>query len=692
METLQSLLSEENLKARNALIKKAFMPYTAPICVDGAEKQTALILLNLALLNAKCENYLDPKTAKQYLKNDDNICRSLNEISWFHTHNLKYPDCRVKDQKVLSLLPSQYANLVSNYASTIEFGWAHDSKEYKHCLWLLSSFVWQGEITSLLNLMIENDPTWMPLLAKLGLTKKKASLFKKTLEEALSQSSFPESVHPLSKRLRFPWKGEEVTITPVMNHGFQMALERYVRSPECRFNTTTQLLPNSPSIGSLAGALGGHMRLLNYPLSVRPHSKRTLSSSWERTHRFFDDFAMMNKKTCGLLRRLSGESALSTPKKQMQVRRYQIRALRRQIGVWLMPLVELRDHIEESGDDFATEDALVQAFVFNDLSELETLASGLNQQLQLTLQESKFGWRYAYHQKLMPLMKRQLRWILRRLIQSQDGTEATHDEQYIYLSRMRVFDASMMGSPYLAGSPSLTAIWGFMHAYQRQFIELLDADQDCLFESFAIFFRSESRHYTAKLTELSKPLHKRNVSPIKRTTLRSEHVADLEFNMVIKVKSEVRISDYAKALKAALPFNFAGGGLFPPELDISRNWLSTYPERSSLFHRISRLPSSGCWLIPAKERPQTLPELDACLSADHTQLPLQCGYAFLENPKARFNSLTKHHCYADNVIGLGKRLNPVEVRWGKQDNFFRLAFWTLTENDAAILIEGVKED
>ncbi|WP_281544953.1 type I-F CRISPR-associated protein Csy2 [Grimontia sp. SpTr1] len=692
METLQSLLSEENLKARNARIKKAFMPYTAPTCVDGAEEQTAVILLNLAFLNAKCEDYLDPETAKQYLKHEDNICRSLNEISWFHTHNLKYPDCRVKDQKVLSLLPSQYANLVSNYTSTIEFGWAHDSKEYKHCLWLLSSFVWQGEVTSLLNLIRDNDPIWMPLLATLGLTKKKASLFKKTLEEALSQAFFPDSVHPISKKLRFPWKGEELTITPVVNHGFQMALERYVRSPECRFYTTTLLLPNPSAIGSLAGALGGNMRLLSYPLSVRPHSKRTLSSSREKTHRFFDHFAMVNKKTSSLLGRLSGESRLATPKKQIQVRRYQIRALRRQLGVWLMPLVELRDHIEESGESFDTEDALVRAFVFNDLSELETLASGLNQQLQLTLQESKFGWRYAYHQKLMPLMKRQLRWILRRLIQAQDDTKAAHNEQYIYLSRMRVFDASMMGSPYLAGAPSLTAIWGFMHAYQLRFRELLEPNQECLFESFAIFFRSESRHYTAKLTELSKPLHKRNVSPIKRTTLRSEHVADLEFDMVIKVKSEARVSDYIKALKAALPINFAGGGLFPPELDISLNWLSSYPDRTSLFQRVSRLPSSGRWLIPAKERPQTLPELDACLSADHTQLPLHCGYAFLEHPKARLNSLTKHHCYADNVIGLGKRLNPVEVRWGKQDNFFRLAFWTLTENDAAILIESVEED
>ncbi|RXJ71340.1 hypothetical protein CS022_21155 [Veronia nyctiphanis] len=336
METLQSLLAEKNMKVRNAQIKRAFMPYTAPICVNGFEEQTIVVLLNLALLNANCKDYLNADTAREFLQSEDNINRSLTAISWFHTHNLKYPDCRVNKQKLLCLESSKYPNLVSHYSSSTELGWANNSNQYQYPLWLLSSFVWQGKVTSLFNFLIENDATWMPLLAKFGLTKKRASLIKKSLKEALSKSSFPDSVHPLSKRLRFPWKGEELTITPVVNHGFQTALERYFRSPECRFNTIRLLLPNSAAIGSLAGALGGNMRLLNYPLSVRPHSKRTLSSSREKTHRFFDDFAMVNKKTCGLLRRLSGESPLATPKKQMQVRRYQILALRRQIGVWLM--------------------------------------------------------------------------------------------------------------------------------------------------------------------------------------------------------------------------------------------------------------------------------------------------------------------------------------------------------------------
>ncbi|RXJ71339.1 hypothetical protein CS022_21150 [Veronia nyctiphanis] len=176
-------------------------------------------------------------------------------------------------------------------------------------------------------------------------------------------------------------------------------------------------------------------------------------------------------------------------------------------------LVELRDHIEESGESFNTENTLVQAFVLGDLSELETFTTGLNQQLQLTLQESKFGWRYAYHYKLMPLMKRQMRWILKRLIRAPNDNHTAGDEQYIYLSKMRVYDASMMGSPYLAGAPSLTAIWGFMHAYQHRFLELLGPDQSCLFESFAIFFRSESRHYTAKLLSFLSPSKKETFLP-----------------------------------------------------------------------------------------------------------------------------------------------------------------------------------
>ena len=49
MKTLQDLIAIENVQQRAIDIKKAFMPYTLAVEVDGAEKQALTILLNLSL-------------------------------------------------------------------------------------------------------------------------------------------------------------------------------------------------------------------------------------------------------------------------------------------------------------------------------------------------------------------------------------------------------------------------------------------------------------------------------------------------------------------------------------------------------------------------------------------------------------------------------------------------------------------
>ena len=99
---LKDLLIIENDIERQAILKKAFMPYSELIDVDGNELNALTILLNLSLSKPECNNWSDNVRAKQYLFNSDHIDIVCNEIKWLHTHNLKFPDCRVKEQRLIA--------------------------------------------------------------------------------------------------------------------------------------------------------------------------------------------------------------------------------------------------------------------------------------------------------------------------------------------------------------------------------------------------------------------------------------------------------------------------------------------------------------------------------------------------------------------------------------------------------------
>lgn len=57
MRTLQDLIDIEDSKLRFTEIKKAFMPYTQPVEVDGNEKQALIVLLNLSLSKPEVKDW-----------------------------------------------------------------------------------------------------------------------------------------------------------------------------------------------------------------------------------------------------------------------------------------------------------------------------------------------------------------------------------------------------------------------------------------------------------------------------------------------------------------------------------------------------------------------------------------------------------------------------------------------------------
>ncbi|PSW47464.1 hypothetical protein C0W66_17950 [Photobacterium kishitanii] len=686
---LSDLLEIEDKKERQIALKRAFMPYSELIEVDGHEEAAVTILLNLSTTKPKSKDYLKQQTANLFLRIESNIETTLAQMQWFHTHNLKYPDCRVKNLRLIaSVLPTKEKFISSAYLHA-SYGWSHNGADYRFTIWLLSEFIWRGEVVSLFYLITQEDDYWLRVLKKYGFLKKITQSFKACIQNNLPAQSLPNEVSPFSKQIRFPWRNDYLAVTPVVNHAMQCCLERLSRCSDRILSFRPIQSQNPASVGNLPASVGGRMNVLFSALDITVDKHQTLLASRLRSNKYFDDGALTDRTICGVYRHLIGTEPLATNKKQRHVRSYQVKKLRQRIALWLLPLIELREQYEQS--QISIDDLKYPSVVFDFLTLSEDkfvlLADGLNQYIHLSLQNNKFSLRYAYHPKLVSLLKMELTTILKKLTPPTEELTINGNEQYIYLSDLQVFQALALSSPYLCGVPSMTAIWGFFHQYQRSFVELMQVEDDIEFSSFAIFFKQEFIYRGSVLPEASKLAAKRTISSVKRTILKDEYHSDLVIDMIIKVKTSVNINNYISLLQLALPTRFAGGSILQPELSSNIDWVNVINDHEQLFHQVKGLPNYGEWLIPEAQQPITVSELSSFLEADQSLIPVGAGYHFLEYPNERDGSLCSHHVYAENALMLAKKVKPIDIRLGKIKHFHKNAFWSLDVNSSTILIK-----
>ena len=323
----------EDEAVKQSALKKMFMLYTEDVCVEGYEKEALTILLNLSSSHQadRCSDWLDVARAKRHLKATENLEASLDEIKWFHTHNLKFPDCRVKDQRIIAQPLVTTEVFISSAVLEQRLGWAHNSAVYRHTLWLLNPFSWQSQPVCILSLIQQDSPVWIELLKEFGLGAKSLARLKHTIEEQLPDNHFPDSVSSYSKQLRFPWGDDYISVTPVVSHSIQSELEVRSRSRESKLSFVSSSLPNSASIGNLCGSLGGHMKVLNYPLDGKPAQGGTLTESRKKSGRYFDDYQVTNAKICLVLNHLIGLEPSKTQKQRESARKVRRKILRKQI-------------------------------------------------------------------------------------------------------------------------------------------------------------------------------------------------------------------------------------------------------------------------------------------------------------------------------------------------------------------------
>ncbi|MDD1781373.1 hypothetical protein LRP49_09175 [Enterovibrio sp. ZSDZ35] len=684
MKTLRDVLEDEE---PDIALRKAFAAYSELVDVTGEETQTLIILLNLTLKRDEVESLTSRKSAKEILKDEAHIDSCLEEVRWLHTHNLKYPDTRVQAQRILCGDLPLITGALGSANCERRLGWSHNSSQVNKAKLFCSGFIWEGRSTCLAECVIKNSDAWQRAFRELSLTKTKFDEWRLKLEQAMNTDHFPSAVSDYSKQVRFPWLNDYLAITPVVSCAVLAKIQQLRTQRLGHFRQIDH--SHSASVGDFAASRGGGVSVLNYPLNIVWRNHVSLNQSRirrvESDKSAFNSWILLNERFIGVLSNLILLDEEPMLRRRRRRRVSLLRQLRRGIAGWLAPIMEWRDSLREGEDTLPAIRETERALLTEPLADNSKLLKLVNQRFHATLQDA--GYRkteYAYHPKLLEPVRNQLRWILDTLGNDQCRPRDTKLE-VIHLENLRVFDALSLANPYLVGIPSLTALWGFVHAFERKLKALLGCE--FAFDSVAWHVRESSTVSGLKLP--SPTLERKRSDHLKRPGIVESTHCDLFMDLAIRIHSVESFlqtrDELVDLIKAAIPSRFAGGVIHPPSLYESKNWCSLRTTQS-LHEHVSQQLATGRWIIPATTTPKSFENLCELVELNSDLKPVMVGYQLLEEPTERPNSVASPHAYAEPLLGLCDCKSSIDIRLKGEKYFNANCFWKMDTATSSILM------
>ncbi|SGZ09882.1 Putative uncharacterized protein [Moritella viscosa] len=676
---------ELNKKELNAAIKRVFSCFSELICVDGSERETVIILANLADKSAHSD-LLSRGSAKNIIQDNVMFNSCTEQVSWMHTHNLKYPDARVSKQRAIFPKPEKLSAAISSAYLPEMHGWSYNGKFINHAKLFSTQFIWNKKITNLATLVINEEETWIQQLSRLGCDKHTLKTLSNELKTRLPETDAPKHIDMHSKQVRFPYLDEYCSITPIASHAMLYQMQQCLTNHDLKTAKIAQ--SHCANIGDLSASTGGHIAMLSYPPSVgnSPFSFTNTRLNNIRNRRIIFDLSVLSSdEFIRYLNVIAGNDTELTIKLKERQRTAALQGIRKLIARWFAPIMELRDSINESNNvDKAGYDSIELQLATIELKDLPSLTKLLNITLHEHLQLSKKTLNFSYHQALIQPLKRQISWLLTQLSLDDEDHATSDSAYYLHFKSLRIEHALALSNPYLVGIPSLTAFGGMMHKFQLRAQKILDAEIKVV--SGAWFIHQYNQYNHKILPELR--IANKSATKITRNETVDSHFCDLTVDFILKIETDINIIDEIDKIKGAFPSVFAGGDIFPPLLDEMTDWLQIYPDRdkSILFSALGRLPRSGCWISPSDIAFECLDDLFANIKAERELKPIHIGYQFLEEPRARFYSISKYHCYAEPLIGLCRCDSPINIRLKGVSEFFNDLFWRHDVNDNAMLM------
>ncbi|WP_218997769.1 type I-F CRISPR-associated protein Csy2 [Shewanella algae] len=695
---LQSLLNIADVENRNVALKRAFSAFTAYVDVTNDEVSALAVLLNITYPKKLVDDLLDKKLAKKTLGNDKHIDACISEVKWLHTHNLKYPDIRVSKQRLVVQQPPKHPTVLTSANCAKSFGWSHDAAKVNLAKLFTCHFKWEGGIYCLATILLQPPKQWKAAFQALGMPAAKFQNLCGRVIGFLPADDIPQIVDKYSAQVRMPYRDGYIALTPVASHALQAELQQAATNKLGRFTHIEFTRP--AAVSELAASVGGRVKTLHYPPPILQKitglTQFRLSMVQEGKPVIDHKRLSQSQFISALEGLLSLGSALALKqRRQQKVACY--RRIRSTLTAWLAPLVEWRFDFQERGlsahEQESIRGTIEYQFLTSTNDSITELLAPLLSLLNTVLSNSAVTQKYAFHQSLIPTLRSCLNWLLVSLSKESNTPETNSDskpeQRYLYLKSIRVFDAQAQSNPYCVGVPSLTAVWGMMHNYQRRLNERLGSQ--LRLSSFAWFIRRYAAVSGKKLPELG--MQGAKSDQFRRPGIIDNRYCDLEFDLVIHIDGDEKdieqLDNRQDLVMSGFPANFAGGVMHPPEIKSAARWCELFHCEAALFTLLRRLPMSGKWIMPAEHSMGTLDDLLQLLNQNASLCPVMSGYALLDSPMPREGALAPLHSYAEPAVGIVECSSAIDIRLQGQSHFFRKAFWMLDVKENSIIMKRI---
>jgi CRISPR-associated protein Csy2 len=677
---LQDAFAIESLKEKTTALRKLFAPYMPHVAVDGLEVQALTVLINLVYKRSEIDDLTSTRTAKIVLRDEVLLSKCINEVKWFHTHNLKYPDIRVSHQRLISEVVSEDIAGICSRSLPLSFGWSHNSAEINHAKLFLTSFTWQGEVTCLAKLLITEEPVWINLIREYEFTKKAVLDIAGKIKQHLPMAELPLEVSSFSPQLQMPFQQSYLAVTPVVSHAMLAKIQQLTTDRKLNFGLVEHSRP--ANVGDLASSVGGNIRALRYFPKTNLKAINRSKVAYDDIEKAFKIRALLSSQFQQALLVLVGIKQFNTLRQKRLARVAAIRQVRISLQLWLDNILEAKNNAQDQAYPVWAKHYLDQS-ITNCISQFSNI---LNESLG-TLSKLK---RFAYHPNLMGLFKMQLNYVFTHCTTEQ---ETLNDEQivYVHCQDMRVFDAEAMANPYIQGMPSLTALNGLAHNFERKLKNFIDPSIKCI--GSAIYIENYQLHTGKPLPEPSKLKQVAGRSHVISSGIIDKPKCDITLDLVLRLfvpNIEVLNKLNSQLIKSALPSTFAGGTMHPPSLYQNIDWCHVHTKPSELFKNIKTKSLNGSWLYPSKKVVKSFEQLIDALNGNFNLRPAAIGFAALEEPVKRDAALHEYHCYAEPVIGLLECVSNTSVKYAGAKQFFHNAFWVMDVQKESMLMKKSK--
>ncbi|HIF9059469.1 TPA: type I-F CRISPR-associated protein Csy2 [Photobacterium damselae] len=618
MQTLKELI-ESTPDDLTKELKRAFSPLTPHITIDGKELDALTILINLTDKTNAQKDLLDRAKCKQKLRDDKWWAGCINCVKYRQSHNPKFPDIRsdgVIRTSTLGSLPEYL--LSSSKLSQYFWAYSHDSKYVNKSAFLTSEFCWNDSISCLaIFLQDESHILWANLL-KLGCYKKTQKVVAKKLRCFEKQKIDVTLTGNYLTQLSLPSDEDSyISLSPVasqamQSHCYQVLNENYQYRAITRFSRSTNM-------GVLPMACGGALRMFrSVPnFSSTPHHKLNKEDQW------------LSKESIQSLKDYQQLDKLLIPDNQKQVcRKLATDNIRVMIRTWL-----------------SRQDTEI---------EIKTLIERLNYDLSQAKKTKRFAYSPKLTRLLHSLLKQEIK--LPQLELSIDSSSSIADS-FLLLPNIKVSGATALSSSVTIGIPSLTAFYGYVHAFERKLRELHAATK---IESFAICIHQlhlDKRGLTKEFVEKAN-------STISPPSTHDDWQCDFTFSFILKFLHKPNIPN--DSIIKALPKRLARGATKISIADFHR-----IQPFDSLTSAVKYVPiQTGKWLSLYKGHMGSFDDLIESVREKRWLTPSCVGFHLLEQPVEKKDALRGYkHAFSEPIIGLinpiifGNTTNPNKILW-----------------------------